>query len=174
MRGWSDSNVIDWAKAAKGPEPLAEGLYKFRFASAKPTLSKSKGEPMIVLELEIYQDSEGNPLKRKLKDYLPLSQEAAFRAIALCKALDCDAPPDNVATDEAIAAGFCNVLVNAAKDGGYVRIKHEVSTDRRTGEDRTDMRVGRYLNESQVGGSTEEESAPPPRRARGNGAAATA
>ncbi len=170
--GWTTNETIDWAQAAKGPAPLPEGLYKARIASAKPQGTKSENKPMAVLELEFYQDAEGNEIKkRKIKDFVLITQEAAFRVLQICSALEVSPPASN-GTEE--VEEFCRELVSAAKDGVYVRVKHETSTDKRTGEDRTDMRVARYLNPSQVSGSESTDDAPPPRRSRGNGVSAEA
>jgi hypothetical protein len=157
--GWTHNDSIDWSAAARGPKPLEPGLYKARVASAKPTPTKSEGKPMITMELELFEDSEGNSVKRKLRDYLVLSQEAAFRVLILCKALNIDPLPN---TSFEAAEKFCEEIVEAARDGVFVRIKQETRTDPKTGEDRTDNRVDRYLSEAQVESAESDE--PPPRR----------
>lgn len=183
--GWTQSNDINWDDVPEGgPAPLEEGLYRAKIISAKPTPTKKEGNPMITLQLEVYEDSEGSKLKspsgkdttRKLFDYLPLSQEAMFRVRFLCKAFDLDPKTALPNVKPETAAAFCKQLIELSKGGVYVRIKHETRQTPNDGE-RTDMKVGRYLSDEQVkqAGASEQasdpDSPPPPRRSRNSAAA---
>jgi hypothetical protein len=159
--GWTSGETIDWAEATKGPKPLDEGVYRARVTSAKPTKS-STDKPMIALELELYEDTEGETLKKRVqvRDYLVLTQAAAFRSANLCSALGIETFKS---THFDVIEEFCKDLVRAAADGVLARIKHEAYKGR-DGNERTGMRVAKYLKESDLASSDE------PRRSS-NGAA---
>lgn len=146
--GWTQKEKINYeGVSTDAPAPLDPGLYRARITNAELQPTKKK-EPMIKLTVEVFEDGEGNALKakRKVFDNMVLSQAAAFRILILAKALEIDPLSEN---DTETTEEWCREIVKAAKEGVWVRIKHETYTSN-DGEERTTMRVARYLNPADV------------------------
>jgi hypothetical protein len=162
--GWVTKEKLSYEGVnTDAPKPLDPGLYKARITNAilRPT---KKNDPMIELTCEVFEDGAGNalPFKRKIKDLMVLTQAAAFRILILAKALDIEPLSEN---DTESTEEWCREIVKAAKEGVWVRVKHEQYTNK-NGDDATTMRIGRYLNPSEV----QEESVTSKSNGTSNGA----
>lgn len=150
MKGWTNNESFgDWSKVETTSAPPAPGLYKARVVQAEPAQTKT-GKPSIKLTLELFEDGTGEelPRPRKVFDQLMLIPQAAWKIKLVCDALNAT-PPENNGYEA--AEDFSKELV-AAKEGCFVKIKHEDYEDR-NGNARTSARVDRYLTESEVSDS---------------------
>lgn len=170
--GWTDNTKFDYTGVTTdAPAPPEEGLYKAKIVLATPQASK-EGKPMLKLTVELFEDDKGEalPSKRKVTDNLVLSQAALWRVKILTEALDIEPIADSSLES---AEAFCREVVNAAKSGVFVKIKHEPYTDKQ-GNDKVAARIDRYMSEATVAEegkseskSTNGASAAPLRRPRG-------
>lgn len=147
MKGWTDNTKFNYdGVSTDAPTPLEPGLYKARIVSAEPHPTK-EGKPMIKLSVELFEDADGNALKpfRKITDNVVLTQAALFRVKILSEALDIEALGDS--SVEA-AEEWCREIVKAAKEGVFTKVKHEKYE--KNGEEKTALRIDRYLNASKV------------------------
>lgn len=143
--------------------PLEPGLYRAKITEAKLQPTK-KGDPMVVITAEVFEDGAGNTIpKRTLRDNVVLTDKAKFRTKILANALDI---PPLEELDEEPAQDFCKEVVTAAKDGVWIRVKHEQYE--KDGETRTAMRVARYLSEKEI---RQETATSPNSNGASNGAA---
>ena len=150
MKGWTDKQAFDWSGVTTGaPPPAPDGLYLVRFTASEAEASASKKTPMVKLTLEIGEDEAGNEPKgysKRLFDNLVFTQAAAWKIKAVAEAAGVPLPLDN-STESAIEFG--NSLLEASKDGIYVRVKQETYTAK-SGEERVRANVARYLTPDEV------------------------
>lgn len=147
MKGWTDNTKFNYdGVSTDAPAPLEPGLYKARIASAEPHATK-EGKPMIKLSVELFEDANGEALKpfRKVTDNVVLTQAALFRVKILSEALDIE-PLGGSSVEE--AEDWCREIVKAAKEGVFTKVKHEKYE--KNGEEKTALRIDRYLNASKV------------------------
>ena len=147
MKGWTDNTKFNYdGVSTDAPTPLEPGLYKARIASAEPHATK-EGKPMIKLSVELFEDADGNALKptRKITDNVVLTQAALFRVKILSEALDIEPLGDSSVET---AEEWCRDIVKAAKEGVFTKVKHEQYE--KNGEQKTALRIDRYLNASKV------------------------
>ena len=147
MKGWTDNTKFNYdGVSTDAPTLLEPGLYKARIASAEPHATK-EGKPMIKLSVELFEDADGNALKpfRKITDNVVLTQAALFRVKILAEALDIE-PLGGSSVEE--AEEWCREIVKAAKEGVFTKVKHEQYE--KNGEQKTALRIDRYLNASKV------------------------
>lgn len=155
MKGWTSNNKFNYdGVSTDAPAPLEPGLYKARIASAEPQATK-EGKPMIKLTAELFEDADGNALKpfRKVVDNMVLTEKALFRVKILAEALDIE-PIDSDAYD--VVEAWCRDIVKAAKEGVFTKVKHEKYE--KNGEEKTALRIDRYLNASKVAAEASSSS----------------
>lgn len=146
--GWAKSEKFDYSGVSTdAPAPPDEGLYRAKITKAAPQPTK-EGNPMIKLTVELFENEDGEPLpkKRTVFDNLTLSEAALWRVLLLSEALDIK-PIESSAYEDAV--GFCRTIVEAAKSGVFVKIKHESYTNR-NGDEATAARVDRYMSDAKV------------------------
>jgi hypothetical protein len=159
--GWTTSEKFNYeGVSTDAPAPLPEGLYRARFAEAKPQATK-EGKPMIKLTVEVFENEDGESVgKRRITDNVVLSQAALFRVKILADALDIEPLADSSLES---AEAWCRDIVDAGKSGVWVKIKHE-SYIGRDNQERTTHRVDRYLNDAKVGTADAPENGTSPKR----------
>ena len=146
--GWASNNKLDYSNVSTEEfTPLEPGIYKARITEAKPQPTKD-GNPMIKLLVEVCENADGErlPKPRKVFDNMVLTEKALFRVAILADALDIGRLESD--SFEAVE-DYCGEIVNAAKDGVFVRLTLEDYTAR-DGSTKKANRVGRYLKSSEA------------------------
>lgn len=138
----------------KGPGPLDPGVYRAKITNAELKTSKA-GNDMIVVDLEVFEDGQGNelPKRRKLTDRVVVTEKALFRVAILAEALGLANLEDDA---EDTIKDWCEQVKTAGADGVWLRIAHEpysAINDQGETETRQSMRVGRYLKTASVADS---------------------
>jgi len=147
--GWTSNNKLDYSKVSTEEfSPLEPGIYKAVITEAKPHPTK-KEAPMIKLLVEVVENANGErlPKPRKVFDNMVLSEKALFRVAILSDALDI-ARLESDAFE--VVEDYCSEVVDAAKDGVFVRLTLEDYTAR-DGSTKKANRIGRYLKSSEAG-----------------------
>lgn len=167
--GWTEDEDLEMDKAStEPPKPLEAGFYRATVAEASAERNPKTQKLAVKVVLKVSATHDGTQLdqKRNVRDSVPITKEAAFRAKQLAQAAGVNPPARS--NFEEVSAFVANLLNSGEM---FVQLKRVNGTGQHAGKVFTN--VGRYLTSDQLaqeisgaGAAAAEATAAPVRAVR--------